>query len=850
MPAVRDTAEQTRVIGDETGQTRVMPAREPMGPVYGPDEPGIHFLDEHTVMQPHGGDEAGARQMYDASIADTPTREVAIYRNTETGEYIVVQGDEGSAAVAPGEGPRRAGNAQRWKELLDSDVGNWVLERHSHPVEAATGAVAPVNRMASGAAGDMQVMVVESIENGGIARSSVIDLPGPNGMDQTSFGFDPSRERPFWIDSPDGAGGRDRMSFWNIEDFHAHMEMTFPGLRMQPIPTWLSGGHPVALAQHAASAARPTQTMSAAQPTERMSSAQPSDTVPISERTTQIQPAAERTTQVQPAGERPTELQPIGERPTLSQVGADRTTQVQPAGERPTDIQPLGERPTLRQGGGGGPGGGAPPVPGGGRVAPVDVLPIDSAIEANQVLFMQHAARGEIRVLGRGEARRVWASEYGQTGDPPPGWVEPSGKVVIDGDRVRTIEVESGPVPPPAGRETAASAERVAGPPNVRQALQTQAGPSRVEASVRDPQQAYELYWQRMDSFRDRAGGRPPEFTFEPDIHRVKWQLAGGEGDPPPAYIDQRGQMHVDASRVDVLFPPPEAGPTGAPSFAAPPASPASGGGQERSRSGPVDASRVTGAERTGAEASSQGPQPARRAQRAPGPWDMRPHYLEHQTNDPVEAARMYHEALATRGRAPDYAGVLLLDSASDPARVRDSWQAVNNFDPGAGDPPAAWRDSLGNVVVDLAKAPGALENAPAGPIRGESAHETSGQSREGLASAEEAPPARFPDAVPQVGEMRPVAETTNDPDAALRLFQEHQAADRFIRVINDRAFLEFAWSSEYQGNGAPPLAFTDSHGYLVVDAERLFPGLAQPGEGYRAPMPPGWWETPRGSGR
>src|SRR5256886_7579739 len=57
------------------------------------------------------------------------------------------------------------------------------------------------------------------------------------------------------------------------------------------------------------------------------------------------------------------------------------------------------------------------------------------------------------------------------------------------------------------------------------------------------------------------------------------------------------------------------------------------------------------------------------------------------------------------------------------------SWQAVNNFDSGAGDPPAAWRDSLGNVVVDLAKAPGALDNPPAGPIRGESATEASGQS-------------------------------------------------------------------------------------------------------------------------
>ena len=74
----------------------------------------VHLLPEETVMSP-GRATSGtdARTMYKNCIAESPGREAAIYRNTVTGEYIVVQGEHGVAQVAPGEAPKQGGKAQR-----------------------------------------------------------------------------------------------------------------------------------------------------------------------------------------------------------------------------------------------------------------------------------------------------------------------------------------------------------------------------------------------------------------------------------------------------------------------------------------------------------------------------------------------------------------------------------------------------------------------------------------------------------------------------------------------------------------------------------------------------------------
>jgi hypothetical protein len=365
-------------------------------------------------------------------------------------------------------------------------------------------------------------------------------------------------------------------------------------------------------------AERPTVTETAARTTEvQPAGDRPTERQPVAERPTVTETAA-RITEVQPAGERPTERQPVAERPTVTETAA-RITEVQPAGERPTERQPVSERPTVSQtaveapvaerstgvmdaeGNVGRP----PPMPGEagppsrpratGPAEPVEVVRLESAIEANQVLAMQDSARGKVRILGAGEAQRAWVQDYGQTGANPPGWVLPDGTVVIDGGQTRTIGVESGPLPPPApgaaapdggagpaGRQTAGTSgpqtmdsiapnrtggetyypegRRGARQRAFREMLANAGEPSRVETPIADPKQAYDLYWQQEAAFKARESERPADFTFDPDIYRAKWQTANGQGEPPPAYVDQYGQLHVDANRVDVHTPPPATG--------------------------------------------------------------------------------------------------------------------------------------------------------------------------------------------------------------------------------------------------------------------------------------------------
>ncbi|GAA1769389.1 hypothetical protein GCM10009712_16720 [Pseudarthrobacter sulfonivorans] len=215
-------------------------------------------MPEETVMQgPDPKDPSHAREMYDNSIAESPRREAAIYRNTETGEYIVIQGDEGKVSVGGGEAPHEAGKQQRWKEILNGgDQGTWELQAHSHPA-GPTGVVDPINQWPSGANGDMGVMVNEA-QNAGKARSSRIDYVTADGPGHTDFGFDPGHERPYWVDAPDGGGGRTVERFKTMEGYHDFIENKLGGPTQGDIPDHMSGVAP------AATGAEPTTPKAAA----------------------------------------------------------------------------------------------------------------------------------------------------------------------------------------------------------------------------------------------------------------------------------------------------------------------------------------------------------------------------------------------------------------------------------------------------------------------------------------------------------------------------------------------------------------------------------------------------------
>jgi hypothetical protein len=366
--------------------------------------------------------------------------------------------------------------------------------------------------------------------------------------------------------------------------------------------------------------------------------------------------------------------------------------------------------------------------------------------------------------------------------------------------------------------------------------------------------QIYDRYGVPWDAEAARLANEP--VFFEVDISRLPSPRDAGDVAADFAEGGNgRGHVNTDYTIKDLTGSPFDAmreingpGPGVAPQPPQRPPDSGEPGGAPRASN--TTAAEITAGERTGGEPSgSGGSGPGRPAERAPGPWDMRPHYLEYTTNDAVEAAQMYRRALAERGKPPDYAGVILLDSASDPARVRQTWASINNFGPDIGEPPAAWRDSLGNVYVDFTKAPLALNGeVPADTLRNGQETEAARRALEEEATQAEVEARRLePDAVPAVGELRPIRESIDDRARALELFQQHQAEGRFIRVINRADFVEFAWRHEYAGgSSSPPIAWIDNRGYLVVDTERLFPGLAVPGEGYRAPMPQAWLNTPK----
>jgi hypothetical protein len=183
-------------------------------------------MPDTTVMQaPEPTDAGSARRMYDNTIQADPLREAAIYRNTESGELIIVQGEETTVGVGNNEPPRGGGNQQRWKEILgqDRDVGEWELLSHYHPLDPASGLTIPIrNLLPSGSSGDFGVLITESIRAGDSYRTSRIDYRMPDGtMEYTQFSFVPGTENPLVVELPEpGSGVRRRFSFASLEAYH------------------------------------------------------------------------------------------------------------------------------------------------------------------------------------------------------------------------------------------------------------------------------------------------------------------------------------------------------------------------------------------------------------------------------------------------------------------------------------------------------------------------------------------------------------------------------------------------------------------------------------------------------
>lgn len=173
----------------------------------------VEQLPETTVMMPpNPKSRAEAEEMFHNSLRDDPSREVGLYVNSVTGEHVLVQGTDRTVIVAGDNrnpvGIAGEGVTQRWKELLDTDQGQWMLVAHNHPGNADATPDGWRTRLPSGRGGDFSVMMHESAAMGGATRHSKIVVTHEGRASTTEFAYDPSAPRPFAIIYDDPATGQ------------------------------------------------------------------------------------------------------------------------------------------------------------------------------------------------------------------------------------------------------------------------------------------------------------------------------------------------------------------------------------------------------------------------------------------------------------------------------------------------------------------------------------------------------------------------------------------------------------------------------------------------------------------
>jgi hypothetical protein len=166
---------------------------------------------------------AEGRQLYSKSIREDSQREVAIYRNTRTGEVVVGQGSEGEVAL----------DLQVMHESLPGPPGTWELEAHYHPIDAQTRVTPPAQRLPSSTNGDFSALEWESQRSGNQPRTSRIDIiTEGDRRNYTEFSYDPTAERPYKIDYPHPeTGERTQVEFKSREAYEEWYQNQFDDAR-------------------------------------------------------------------------------------------------------------------------------------------------------------------------------------------------------------------------------------------------------------------------------------------------------------------------------------------------------------------------------------------------------------------------------------------------------------------------------------------------------------------------------------------------------------------------------------------------------------------------------------------
>jgi hypothetical protein len=180
-----------------------------------------------VIMAPEGRSLSRryATDLFGNAVKSTPYAEVALLRNVESGDFLVVIGDEQAVQLGQ-ENPK-------WDEILPerARTGRWVLEEHSHAADRTTGQTPNRARWPSGPEGDFRVVAAEAQRTGRVARGR-IRLHTARGEQATEYAYHPGTARPYEVDIAQPGGTRYRKRYATIEDYLAD----FSARTGEPVP--------------------------------------------------------------------------------------------------------------------------------------------------------------------------------------------------------------------------------------------------------------------------------------------------------------------------------------------------------------------------------------------------------------------------------------------------------------------------------------------------------------------------------------------------------------------------------------------------------------------------------------
>ena len=187
-----------------------------------------------VFIHPDAKSLSAANDNFTALVTADPSREVAIYHNPVTGEYLVIQGGPKSVAVITSEGEIHGPGIKAFPAaLLASRGGHWELQLHNHPNVGGEAATRISRRLPSGHGGDYTVLEMEAkflaarSDDGKASRTSRIAYNDNGTIRYTVFGVevDNGKVRYTLTFEAETHGLHLTEHFETIADYHRYVEV-------------------------------------------------------------------------------------------------------------------------------------------------------------------------------------------------------------------------------------------------------------------------------------------------------------------------------------------------------------------------------------------------------------------------------------------------------------------------------------------------------------------------------------------------------------------------------------------------------------------------------------------------